>query len=118
MAYKREIIDFFAKLPADVIFEDNILNLRAELLGNAAVLTAPLVNHTNHEGQITRHNVRVPLSILEQRRKLRSESNISSSLENIKDIKAAFQHGRIKLPMYQALLALFEEKSPLFPDPA
>jgi len=116
MAYSRELIDIFPQLPRDVIFEDNILNLRAELLGNAALIAEPLVSHTNHDGQITCSCSKVGVSqkIQEKRRTLRLNSDISSSKTNISDIILAFQNDHMDLPTYKALLLVFEKRANYF----
>lgn len=85
MAYSRELIDKFPPLPERVIFEDNILNLRAELLGDAAVLAIPLVKHRNHDGQITQSNIVTPSGKQKERLLARLESDIFSTEQNILD---------------------------------
>lgn len=87
MAYSREVFDVFGPLPRNVIFEDNIVNIRAELLGLAAVLTAPLVNHRNHAGQITRISGRTSPFIREERRRMRLLSAISTREQNLIDVE-------------------------------
>lgn len=97
MAYSRDIIDSFDPLPNGVIFEDNIVNLRAELLGSAAVLAQPLVKHRNHAGQITRTAGAANESKVRERIRLRLESDILSSQQNLADIAAVSN----KLPPQQ-----------------
>ncbi len=89
MAYRRELFTVFDPLPADVIFEDNIINLRAELLGKAAVLLAPLVNHRNHTGQITRGHGDISAEKREIRRMQRLISDIGTSKQNLSDSRRA-----------------------------
>jgi len=86
MAYSREVFDLFDPLPGNVIFEDNIVNVRAELLGVAMVLPIALVNHKNHSGQITRNYGRIPGRIREIRRTRRLTSDINSSQQNLDDV--------------------------------
>lgn len=87
MAYSRDLIDVFGPLPRGVIFEDNIINIRAELVGLAAVLTVPLVNHRNHAGQITQAAKSIPVVIQEQRRKMRLLSAIDTRRQNLIDVE-------------------------------
>ena len=54
MAYSRRLIEAFGPLPEEVIFEDNVVNVRAELLGEVLLLAEPLVQHRNHGNQISR----------------------------------------------------------------
>ena len=88
MAYSRQLISVFGYLPHDIIFEDNILSLRAELLGELLILKDPLVNHTNHDGQVTRVVANMPVEQLEKRRISRLVSDINSTKQNYLDIKA------------------------------
>jgi len=114
MAYSRELVEFFQGMLSDVIFEDNIVNLRAELIGNAALIAEPLVNHTNHNGQITRVTSGVSSKVQEERRARRLNSDISSTKQNISDIKLASQHNRITLETYRALMSMFENRCDYF----
>lgn len=93
MAYSRDLIDVFGPLPRGVIFEDNIINIRAELLGLAAVLTVPLINHRNHSGQITQTAKSISAVIREQRRKIRLLSAIDTRRQNLIDVEKV-----VKLP--------------------
>ena len=85
MAYSNEIFKVFGPLPAGVIFEDNIVNVRAELLGGCAVIARPLVNHRNHSGQITNTNARSSLRSIKERLKMIYYSDVLSSNENLKN---------------------------------
>lgn len=94
MAYSRDIFDLFEPLPKNVIFEDNIVNIRAELLGVTMVLTTALVNHKNHPGQITRTQTIISSTTREKRRALRLTSDINSTHQNLKDIRRALYLSR------------------------
>ncbi|MEW6406694.1 MAG: glycosyltransferase, partial [Chloroflexota bacterium] len=52
-AYPRCIFDDFGPLWDGVVFEDNVLNWRAELCGGVSLCTDYLVRHRNHTGQLT-----------------------------------------------------------------
>ena len=88
MAYSREIADFFGPLPNGVIFEDDIINIRGELLGSVGVLPLPLVNHRNHKGQVTQILVGISDRTREERRAMRLLSAINSRRQNLEDVKA------------------------------
>lgn len=88
MAYSKEICKIFGPLPAGIIFEDNILNVRAELIGKAMVLPEPLVNHRNHAGQITRINSRDDASTRRHSIKRRLDSDVLTAEQNIADFRA------------------------------
>jgi glycosyltransferase involved in cell wall biosynthesis len=94
MAYAREIFSAFDPIPEDVIFEDNIINFRAELLGVAMVLPVSLVNHKNHLGQITRNHGSIPSRIREIRRVRRLVSDISTSRQNLQDLGRVFNFSK------------------------
>jgi hypothetical protein len=87
MTYSRELIDFFGPLPQMAIFEDNVLNLRAELLGELLLLAQPLVNHRNHPGQITR--VRSQSSRAAQHERIAGllTSDIKTAEQNLADLR-------------------------------
>lgn len=87
MAYSKEVIKQFPKLPAKVIFEDNIVNFRAELLGEVGWLRSTLVNHRNHSGQLTQTSNNLDFNISEERKKKCMESDIISLKQNIEDLK-------------------------------
>jgi len=87
MAYSRDVVERFPPLPPGVIFEDNIVNLRAELLGSAAVVALPLVKHRNHAGQITQSTRGQTPIRQHERLRARLESDIRSTLQNVSDIE-------------------------------
>jgi GT2 family glycosyltransferase len=97
MAYSRDIIDVYGPMDSRIIFEDNVVNVRAELLGLTAVLPIPLVLHRNHAGQITHSSTKLDFALLEARRMRRLESDINSTLQNIKDVGLAEAAGLITL---------------------
>ena len=95
MAYSRDIIDVYGPMDSRIIFEDNVVNVRAELLGLTAVLPVPLVLHRNHTGQITHSSSKLDFALLEARRLRRLESDINSTLQNITDVGLAEATGLI-----------------------
>lgn len=114
MAYCRELIDFFPRMPPEVIFEDNIVNLRAELLGDAVLISEPLVNHTNHDGQITRVSCGASPADREKSRQRRLVSDVASTRQNIEDIRLAFECDKISQSVARPLIELFCERYAYF----
>lgn len=108
MAYSRELVDFFGPLPPAVIFEDNIVNVRAELLGELLVLAMPLVNHRNHDGQVTR--IHSGSSREAQRRKI--ERAVVSDFESISQNAADVERARDRLPaeVYRGMVAYYRKR--------
>lgn len=90
MSYHRDVIDLFGPLPNDVIFEDNIVNIRAELIGGCGVLKVPLVQHRNHSGQITKDSIDIPHATVAIRAKRRLYSDVVSSSQNVVDFQKIY----------------------------
>jgi len=95
MSYSRDVIDFFPALAEGTYYEDTIISLRGELLGQSCMLKVPLVNHTNHSGQITHSSAAVSPNVLEERRRKRMFGSIVIVKQNISDVKLANECGRI-----------------------
>lgn len=89
MAYSKAVVSNFPELPSRIIFEDNIVNFRAELLGDVFYIRSPLVSHRNHSGQITNNNAITSYSILENRELKRLTSDVYSFIQNIDDLSLA-----------------------------
>lgn len=89
MAYSRELVDKFSSLPKGVIFEDNIVNLRAELIGVAGVLAMPLVKHRNHANQITNTTESNGEEKIRERIRCRLDSDVMGTQQNLADIALA-----------------------------
>lgn len=88
IAYSRDIIDSFPPLPPKMLLEDNIVNIRAELIGNVVWIRDTLVNHTNHVGQITNHSTKhIPLKISRRRSSALIWSDIVTLNQNIQEIQ-------------------------------
>lgn len=92
-AYSRKMVDLFGPLRPEVIFEDNVLNWRAELLSGMALIREAVVDHRIHEGQITHSAGGVDLERIEFRRRARLDSNVATSIQNIEDSICVFDHG-------------------------
>lgn len=86
MAYSRDVFERFGKLPSNVIFEDNIVLVRAALLGGCGAILMPLVRHRNHDGQITNSYASVDADIIIKRIKKRTQSDLLSAKDNLKNI--------------------------------
>ena len=112
MAYSNTLISFFGALPSDIIFEDNILSLRAELLGELLILKDPLVNHTNHDGQVTRVVANVSPEQSEKRRNLRLVSDINSTMQNYLDIQAVCKNQETE--KLSSLLRIYSQRLKYF----
>ena len=87
MAYRRVLFERFGRLLDGIIFEDDVLAFRAELVGEAVVLKCPLVDHRNHTGQITNSYAEVQHSERETRRKLRLTSAVCVARQKIDDLR-------------------------------
>jgi glycosyltransferase involved in cell wall biosynthesis len=85
--YSAEIFKFFGPLPKDGIYEDNIINWRAELLGNAVLLREPLVSYRSHDQQITHSGVTDTLEFFDSRRILRLADALLTTKANLKDFQ-------------------------------
>lgn len=93
-AYRREVFELCGPLWQGVVFEDNVLNVRAEILGGVALCPEFLVNHRTHAGQVTsvysgdvRRNI--------ARRKILAWSNIQTFAQNMSDIDFFFAQGLV-----------------------
>lgn len=92
MAYSREIVDEFGPMNPGIVFEDNVVNIRAELLGIAAVIPKALVMHRNHEGQITSMAPTINMDKLEASRAMRLKSDILTTSLNLVDYESLLGH--------------------------
>lgn len=99
--YPRRIYDEFGPLWAGVVFEDNVLNWRAELTGGVLLCPEALVRHRNHQGQLT--NLYSPAALQEasERRRSLQWSNVVTRRQNLHDLRTAFERGWIEAPVYR-----------------
>lgn len=102
MAYSREIVDQFGPMKPGIVFEDNVVNIRAELLGIASVFPEALVMHRNHAGQITRMTPTIDMKGLEASRSRRLKSDMLSISQNLLDYQSiSTQHHQKDLNKYK-----------------
>lgn len=92
-AYSRKLVDLFGPLRPNVIFEDNVLNWRAELLNGMALIREAIVDHRCHDGQITNLAAGADFDRVEYRRRAGLDSNVATSVQNMEDSTCAFEHG-------------------------
>ena len=114
MAYSRAIHDVFGPMDDGIIFEDNIVNVRAEALGLSAVLPVPLVLHRNHPGQITQSSSGQDIQVQDARRLRRLDSDIKSTRQNLQDINRTDVRST-GLPL-GTMTAFFEKRLAYFID--
>ena len=112
MAYSRAIHDVYGPMEDGIIFEDNVVNVRAEALGLSAVIPVPLVWHRNHSGQITQSSSGQDIQVQDARRLRRLDSDIKSTRQNLKDIYRTDVHGK-SLPL-SVITAYFERRLAYF----
>ena len=108
MAYSRDVVDKFSPLPPGIIFEDNIVNLRAELLGRAGVLALPLVKHRNHSGQVTSAAGAESEDKIRERIRLRLDSDVLSSQQSLADITA--KREGLKAQQYRRIVKCYRKR--------
>ena len=113
-AYSRKVVDLFGPLRPEVIFEDNVLNWRAELLGGMALIREAVVDHRIHEGQITNSAGNVDLERNEIRRRARLHSNVATSIQNMEDAICAFDHGLLTTDELKLLRAWTSDRNQYF----
>lgn len=114
MAYSRIILNIFGPMDDGIIFEDNVVNVRAEALGLSAVIPVPLVWHRNHAGQITQSSSGQDFQVQYARLLRRLESDIQSTRQNLQDINRGYFPG-IGVPL-RSILAYFERRLAYFID--
>ena len=112
MAYSRAIHDVFGPMDDGIIFEDNVVNVRAEALGLSAVIPVPLVCHRNHAGQITQSSSGQDIQAQNARRLRRLDSDIKSTRQNLQDINRTDVRG-IGLPL-GTITAFFDRRLSYF----
>jgi glycosyltransferase involved in cell wall biosynthesis len=110
MAYAKDVVSSFPELYNSVIFEDNIVNVRAELLGDVFHVRTPLVSHRNHSGQLTRDSAEIARDILEARKKKAITSNVESLKQNIEDLSLAYNRKFVEKEVFDILISDFKRK--------
>ena len=109
-AYPRTVFSQFGPLWDGVVFEDNVLNWRAELTGGVLLCPEPLVRHRNHGGQITNLYSRQALIDANYRRRLLQWSDIVTRKENIADVQVVFEQGLITKEILQNALHILNKE--------
>jgi len=109
-AYPRRTFDQFGPLWDGVVFEDNVLNWRAELTGGVLLCPEFLVRHRNHPGQITNLHSRHALLDADERRRLLSWSNVVSLRQNIADARLALDRGWLRPDEHTAVVEFISTK--------
>lgn len=112
-AYRREVFDSCGPLWHGIVFEDNVLNLRAEILGEVALCPEFLVYHRNHPRQVTNVYSKESLkSAVRSRRRLKW-SDVQSLRQNRADLDLLGSRGLIEENLHARaqswLLARFDE---------
>jgi glycosyltransferase involved in cell wall biosynthesis len=102
-AYPRRTFEEFGPLWDGIVFEDNVLNWRAELSGGVLLCPDYLVRHRNHSGQVTNRYSRQALLDAGNRRHILARSDLVSRRQNLADAKIAMERGLISPGSYPAI---------------
>ena len=94
-AYPKEIYSLFGPMNDGVVFEDSLLNWRAEFLGEVALCREPLVRHRNHSGQVTNVHAKAALLDALYRRRALKWSDVVTIRQTISEAESAFRRGFI-----------------------
>ena len=113
-AYPRRIHVQFGPLWEGIVFDDHVLNWRAELSGGVLLCPEPLVRHRNHEGQITNVHSTASLLDADNRRRLLRWSNVVTRRQNLADAAIAFDRGLLSAETYRDAERILAER--LRPD--
>jgi glycosyltransferase involved in cell wall biosynthesis len=111
LAYPRRVFDDFGPLWEGVVFEDSVLNWRAELTGGVLVCPAVLVRHRNHPGQITNIYSRRAITDADARRRQLQWSRVVTSRQNMADAQIAMARGWLDTSVFQATEELLTRQS-------
>ncbi len=87
--YPRELFSMFGPFANDVVFEDGVLNWRAECLGTVRLCRDRLVLHRNHSNQLTNIHSVEGLRHSLQRRSCLLRGRIAALQHNIADTQVA-----------------------------
>ena len=109
-AYPRQLFNNFGPLWDGVVFEDNVLNLRAEVSGGVLLCPEPLVHHRNHDGQITNLYSRQAMLDADKRRRVLQWSNVMTRRQNINDAHIACEKGLIEADKLQHMLMILKKE--------
>jgi glycosyltransferase involved in cell wall biosynthesis len=108
-AYSRRLLEMFdLNISEKIIFEDNVIDWRAEMLSGIGLIRIPLVNHRNHSGQATRSSGNDRAAKRSFIKKI-VESDLEATKQNIVDLKKMHQQLIIKDNEYRIYLRSLEE---------
>jgi len=105
--YPRKTFDSFGPLWKGVIFEDNVINWRAEITGGVLLCPDYLVRHRNHQGQLTNLYSPQALRDADARRRAHMWSDVQTTKQNIADTNYAVEQGWITTDLHQNMLKDF-----------
>jgi glycosyltransferase involved in cell wall biosynthesis len=112
-AYSRKLLDLFdQQISEKIIFEDNVIDWRAEMLSGIGMIRKPLVNHRNHPGQATR-SAKNELAAKRSFIKKIVESDLEATRQNIVDLKKMHQQSYVADDEYYMYLKTLEETQSL-----
>lgn len=103
-AYPRALLTGFGPLMEGVIFEDNVLNWRAEGLGCTVLCRQELVYHRNHPTQITNIHSRAALREGLHRRRALQRSDVGTIRQNIAETNILLKIGAIDTDLHAAAI--------------
>lgn len=94
-AYPKSTFEDFGPLHPDIVFEDAVLNRRAELRGGVLLCPDFLVRHRNHSKQLTNvYSTEALLSADSRRRELKW-SDVVILRQNLSELESAIRRGFI-----------------------
>lgn len=109
-AYLREVFDSCGPFYPGVVFEDNVLNVRAEILGEVALCPEFLVYHRNHPDQVTsKYSAGALQNPINVRKRLKW-SDVRSLRQNEDDLKKLYSQGFIGPVLYEKALMWFKRR--------
>ena len=109
-AYKREVFDSCGPLCPGVIFEDNVFNVRAEVMGGVALCPEALVYHRTHDEQVTNMYSNGDIGKnLDRRRQIKWNEGLTLR-QNRKDIGTLSSQGLIEPRLYERAQSWLERR--------
>lgn len=109
-AYPRRTFTDFGPFREGIVFEDNVLNWRAELTGGVLLCPEPLVRHRNHSGQITNLHSRQALRDADNRRRRLHWSDVVTRRQNLADARIALERGWIDAAAHREAEKILSER--------
>ena len=94
-AYPRRTFDEFGPLWEGIVFEDDVLNRRAEMRGGVLLCSSFLVRHRNHRQQLTNTYSKSALLDAVSRRCVLDFSRAQSARQNSAELQIALDRGWI-----------------------